>query len=123
QLANGVVTRWDLQDGAAERIEARISDICLSMRSEDYLELPPVTHNRVEVSLPEEGSRPHERLKRDLVADLRDDGGQVHTAANAAVLPANLSQVTAGFLYPDADDPDASITHLHDEKVRAVREV
>lgn len=122
QLPNGVVTRWDLQDGAAERIEARISDICLSMRSEDYLELPPVTVNRVEVALPEGAARVYERLRRDLVADLRDDGGQVHTAANAAVLTAKLSQVTAGFLYPDVDAP-GDTTHLHDEKIKAVREV
>jgi SNF2 family DNA or RNA helicase len=76
-------------------------------------------------------------MKDTLVASL-DLIGDVHTAANAAVLSGKLSQITAGFLYSDRyqesgrlqplhpQHPEANqdpYTWIHDEKINALREI
>ena len=126
QLSTGVVTEWLLRPGADRRIHELLEDIALSMDAEDLaLSLPPVSDNDIEVPLPPQVKRVYKQMKDTLVADLDllGDLGQI-TAANAAVLSAKLSQISAGLLFPD----NASITGeppkiLHWEKTRAAAEV
>src|SRR5699024_2726011 len=92
-----------LKPGADKAIHAAIDDICLSMETDGRVHLPPVTHNRVQVPLPASAMKIYRTMKETLVADLDLLGGQVHTAANAAVLSGKLSQISAGFLYHDED--------------------
>lgn len=121
QLASGVVTEWLLRPGADARIHDMISDICLSMGTEGRINLPPVTYNTIRVNLPPAVMAVYKRMKRELVADLSLLGGEIHTAANAAVLTNKLSQISAGFLYPD--EPGGTVSELHREKCAAVTEV
>ena len=121
-MINGHPVKWRPKPGAPERIQTLLSDVCLSMESR--LDLPPATHNRVEVPLAPAHRRLYDTLKKDLVAWM-DNGGEV-AAANAAVATGKLSQLTAGFLYPDPDDPDDLIglpTELHTSKMDALAEV
>lgn len=113
---------WLPKPGAEARISALISDLCLSMSAEDYLELPDVIYNKVEVDLPAAARGVYRRMEKSFVADLRLIGpGAIHSAANAAVLTGKLSQVSAGFLYSDLVGGAASV--LHRSKLDAVREV
>lgn len=124
QLPSGVVTEWVIRPGADEKIHRLVSDICISMKSEGLLDLPPVTHNRVDVDLPNSAMAVYRRMKDDLVADMSLLGGEVHTAANAAVLTNKLSQISAGFLYvDDADLRAGAHTDIHREKMRALEEI
>lgn len=116
-----IVTEWATRPGAEDRINALLSDLCLSMSAEDYLSLPPITYNEVSVPLPAAAKKAVAALQDTLVADLTLLGGSVHTAANAAVLSNRLRQAAAGFLYDDGDT--STWTDLHDERVRAVREI
>lgn len=120
--AYGKVVGYDPRPGAPKRIEALLSDICLSMESK--IKLPPVTHNVISVPLPAATMRAYAELRNDLVAHL--EGGPRVAVANAAVATGKLSQFTAGFNYPDADDPDDLIgatTELHTLKMDALLEV
>ena len=127
QLATGVVTEWLIRPGAAQQIHHLLEDIALSMDAKDLaLSLPPVTHNEIEVPLPPEVRRVYKQMKDTLVADMEllGDPAEFITAANAAVLSAKLSQISAGLLFPD----QASLTGeppriLHWEKTRAAAEV
>lgn len=127
QLASGVVTEWLIRPGADRRIHELLEGLALSMSAEDLaLSLPPVTHNDIEVPLPGEVRRVYKQMKDTLVADMEllGDPAEVITAANAAVLSAKLSQISAGLLFPD----QASITGeppriLHWEKTRAAAAV
>lgn len=103
--------------GAQNQIQEKIGDICLSMRAEDYLELPSITYNTVEVSLPSKAIRAYTSMQETLIAEL--DNEETITAVNAAVLTGKLSQITAGFLYHE----DKTYTPLHTEKVEAVKEI
>lgn len=124
RLPNGVITRWDIRPGAQNRIQHLIEDICLSMTTDGRLDLPPVTFNEIQVPLPPAVRETYRRMKDTLVADLGLLGGEVHTAANAAVLSGKLSQISAGFLYVDDADLRGGQYHvLHREKVQAVQEI
>lgn len=114
-----IVTRWDLKPGAEEAIHRKISDICLSMFSDDHLDLPAVTYNAVEVPLPPKVMKIYREFKQDLVADIDLIG--VFTAASAGVLSSKLAQVSAGFLYKD--DDSSVVVPLHDEKIKAIQEI
>lgn len=126
QMPSGIVTEWGLQEGAEQRIHSLIDDIALSMQSEGRIHLPEFTLNKVKVHLPPAAKKIYERLERDLVVDLDLLGGEIHTAKNAAVLSAKLSQVTAGFLYhDDLDIRDNPTSHdwVHNTKMDALDEI
>lgn len=125
QLANGVITEWIPREETPERIENLLQDICLSMETDGRIDLPPVTYNRVSVVLPPSVQKVYQKLSNDLVVDLQEVfGGEVHTAANAAVLSSKLAQVSAGFLYVDEQDiRGGEYTILHHEKINALQEI
>lgn len=116
-LRRKVISSWKLKAGAEEKIQSLISDICLSMTADDYLDLPDVVFNDVVVPLPAKVTKVYDEIAETLVAEL--EAGVV-TAANAAVLSSKLSQIAAGFIY----DTDTGETHqLHSEKTAAVQEI
>jgi SNF2 family DNA or RNA helicase len=115
-----VVAKWEPKPGADQRILALIGDICLSMKAEDYLDMPDLITNQVKVEMPPAAQRAYEGLRDNLVADLEILGSTIHTAANAAVLTNRLAQVTAGFLY---GDETKAVTRLHSVKIDALKEI
>lgn len=123
RLPNGIIASWELTPGSDEKIDLLIQDICLSMGTEGRITLPPVTHNAVDFVLPASAMKAYRDMEKELVADLRIIGGEIHTAANAAALSTKLSQVTAGFIFSDDRDLGAPITRLHDLRVQAVQEI
>lgn len=120
QIASGQVVEWHLREQAEERIYEKLGDICLSMSADDHLDLPPVSYNVIETALPPAVARAYKELARELVVNLDLLGGDIHSAANAAVLTSKLSQITAGFVF---DDEGGGHDWLHNENVEAVKEV
>lgn len=119
-----IVVSWEVVPGMDEKIHASIEDICLSMGTEGRVELPPLVHNEVTVTLPPKAVKAYAELRADLVTNLELLGGEIHTAKNAAMLTNKLSQVTAGFVYSDdADINGGQFTQLHTEKLKAVQEI
>ena len=85
-----VVYSYKLQADAEERIYHKISDITISMKASDHLQMPKLIAREVEVTLSPEERRLYNKLKRELVLELA--GGEV-TAANAASLTGKLTQL------------------------------
>lgn len=106
-----------LRDGAAERIEAKIAPYVLRMSAEDYLELPPLTDNKIIVELPKAVREKYEELKKEMILSLPE--GTV-TAANAAATYTKLKQITNGAVYYNTDHDFAEI---HDAKLEALEEL
>jgi SNF2 family DNA or RNA helicase len=124
QLPNGVVIEYNLRPGANKRIHVLLEKTCLSMSTDGRVDLPPTTYNDIMVPLTPAVRRVYKQLKNDLVVDAQLIGGEIHSAANAAVLTGKLSQITAGFMYvDDADLRGGEYKVLHKEKVAALREV
>lgn len=122
---DGTVYEWGLREEAAANIKAKIEDVCLAMSTVGRISLPPLTFNDLEMTLPPRVRASYDEFERELAVDVREIfGGEIHTAANAAVLTSRLSQMTAGFLYVD----DAAIrgnkhTLLHEKKLDRLEEV
>lgn len=126
QLPNGIVTSWKPKEGAEDKIYNQINDIVLAMQTEGNIVLPEFTVVKEKVALPAHARHIYNDLEADLVANLNFLAGSIHTAANAAVLSAKLSQVTAGFLYHDDQDIRADgdkYDHIHTAKLDRLAEI
>lgn len=108
--------------GAEEAIQKAISDICISLRAEDYLALPEIVYHDIPVVLSPQAQRDYNRLERDMVLELvpedSSDPEAVITAATAGVLSGKLLQLCNGAVY----DMDNVAQVIHDDKIEAFRE-
>lgn len=102
--------------GAEEAIYSRISDITISMKSTDHLQMPEMFSSQYEVLLSDSEKERYEELKRDLVLQTSD--GDV-TAANAASLTGKLCQLANGAIYSDYGDT----IDVHDRKLDALEDL
>ena len=87
--------------GAEKDIYHLISDITLSMKTTDHLNLPDVTYTTTPINLTPRERGHYEKLQKDLVIEL--DGKPVD-AANAAALSGKLLQLSSGAIYTDTTD-------------------
>lgn len=110
-----IVFEWIPKPFAEERIYEKISDICVSMKAEDWLQLPERIDNVIEVELPEKAKSQYNQLEKDLILPLLDSDV---TAANAAVLTNKLLQMANGAIY----DEFGEAKEIHDVKLEALEE-
>ena len=111
-----VVYSYRLVPGAEEAIYEKISDITISMKAADHLNMPELVSTVHKVYLDEKERAAYESMKKDLVLEL--SGGEV-TAANAAALSGKLSQLADGAVYVD----DGEVKVLHDRKLDALEDL
>ena len=104
------------QAGADHRIRAAISDICVSMKAGDYLELPDYIEDIVPVALDAKARKAYEKLERDMLLEVDE---QTITAGTAAVLNGKLLQLCSGAVY----DAEGNAAEVHGCKVEAFLEV
>lgn len=102
--------------GADEVIQRLISDICISMKAEDYLELPDITYNTVPVVLDEKATKAYEKLEKEMLLQVDDS---TIDAGSAAVLTNKLLQLCNGAVY----DENRKIVEIHNNKIEAFMEL
>lgn len=111
-----LVYEWKEKDESHDRVYERIADICVSMKSEDWLELPERLDRVVPVKMSEPVWKQYRLLERDLLLPF----GDVDVVANtAAVLSNKLLQLANGAVY----DEDRGIHEIHDEKLNALEDI
>ena len=111
-----VIFTYRPKPGAEEEIYAKISDITISMKSTDYLQMPELIEAEYPVRLSDTERKRYDELRQDLVLSL---SGEEITAANAAVLSNKLSQMANGAVYDDA----GGVHHVHDRKLDALEDL
>jgi SNF2 family DNA or RNA helicase len=107
---------WTIKDGCAAIIEARIKDLILCMRSEDYIDMPPVIYNTVSVELPKKLKGLYKKFEADMFMMIRR---KEVLALNAAALSMKCRQLTSGAMYHE----DGSWSALHEEKLDALEDI
>lgn len=119
--SNGqVVFDYKILDGSEKVIYQKISDICVSMKAEDYLELPPRLDHITEVSLSGDIREQYEDFEKTEVLRLLDqDEESPISAVNAAALSNKLLQFSNGAIY----DADRNVHEIHDYKLEALEEI
>ena len=101
---------------AEDAIYDKISDITISMKANDYLNMPELISNHVEVEMSEKEMKVYQELKQELVITLGDEDV---TASNAASLSNKLTQMANGAIY--LDNHESAI--IHDRKLDALEDL
>ena len=101
-----------------QKISNRISDICLSMKAEDYLKMPDKVSIYDYVELPPKAMEAYRTFEREQVLELINSGEPL-TAATAAALGNKLQQMAGGQVY----DSDRKVIDVHDEKIEKLKEI
>lgn len=111
-----VVYKWEPLKGAKEKIEEKISDICVSMSAADYLTLPKRIDNVIPVRLSESEMKLYKQMEADQLLQI-DDTDVV--ALNAAAVMTKLLQIANGSVY----SMDGTVVNIHDAKLEALQEI
>lgn len=115
QMSNFVL--YKPRQGALQQVTDKITDICLSMRASDYLQMVPVRHIQWHVTLDDNVMRRYTELKEQMIVNLPPD--KVAVADNAAVLANKLKQFAGGAVYDD----EGNVTEIHAAKIDALKEL
>lgn len=113
----GMVYSYEAKPGTEESILEKISDICISMKSEDYLQLPDVTYHQIPVVLDAKAGKAYQELERKMVLELPEE--EEISVTSAAALSNKLLQLANGALYDD----DHGAHEVHNCKVEAFMEL
>lgn len=111
-----VVYDWLLKEGAAEAIRDRLSDVCVSMKASDYIQLPDRIDVTVPVTLSPEERRLYSQMERDRLIELK---GSEITAFTASAAMNKLLQLANGGVYTDA----GKAVTVHGAKLTALKEL
>jgi len=107
--------------GAAESIQERIQDICISMKAEDYLELPDCVMNVVPVVLDSMALAQYKKLEREMLLEIDES---TIDAGSAAVLSNKLLQLCNGAVYAeDREVGGRQVVEIHNCKIEAFQEL
>ena len=105
---NNIVYNYKAKPGSEDSILAKISDICVSMKAEDYLQLPDIIYHQVPVILDAKAEKAYRELERKMVLELPEDETDI-SVTSAAALSNKLLQLANGALYDD--DHEAHEVH------------
>lgn len=122
--------KYKLREGAEQEILAKIADICLVMKAEDYLDVAKPTIRQRYVRMNEREQALYDTLQTDFVVTL-DNGAEIE-AETAANLGAKLLQMASGALYETVetlnevtgDIKRSKRTHaIHDHKIQELQQI
>lgn len=116
--ADGMVYSYAAKPGSEQGILDRISDICISMKAEDYLQLPDVTYHEIPVVLDAKSQRAYDDLEMKMVLELPEDEENI-SVTSAAALSNKLLQLANGAVY----DEDHAVHEVHGCKIEAFLEL
>lgn len=111
-----IIYSYKPRPGAEEQIHNLISDICISMRAVDYLQMPELIENRITVEMSDKEKLTYHQLAKELVTSL---DGETLDAVNAAALSGKLQQMANGAVYGD----ERKVLKFHDRKLDALEDL
>ena len=107
-----IVFKWEPLRGAREKIEAAISDICISMSAADYLKLPKRIDNRIPVKLSPQEMKQYKTMEAEQLLHIDDEDV---VALNAAAVMTKLLQIANGSVYSH----EGNVVRLHNARYPA----
>lgn len=110
------IFNYKLKDNAEQAIMNKISDICISMKAEDWLDMPERIDSVIQVKMDSDEKAAYEKFEKDCYMQFVE--GEV-TAATAATLTNKLLQYSNGAMYL----PDGSYAKTSDSKLDKLEEI
>jgi SNF2 family DNA or RNA helicase len=111
-----VVYEWKEKKESEENIHAKIADICISMKAEDWLDMPKRIDRVVPLPLGPKEKAMYDQLERDLLLPMV---GADIVANGAAVLSNKLLQMANGAAY----DENRGVHEIHNVKMDALEDL
>lgn len=111
-----IIYSYKPREGSEEKIYELLSDICISMKAVDFLNMPDKISNRIEVSMNKKERDIYDSFQSDMCLSLVD--GELD-AINAAGLSNKLLQMANGAVYGE----DKKVLHIHDRKLNALEDL
>lgn len=108
-----IIYSYKPREGAEDAIYSQISDICISMKAVDYLDMPERIDNRIEVEMSPKEQKLYDAFQRDMVLSI---GSEELDAVNAAALSNKLLQMANGAVYGEGK----KVFPIHDRKLDAL---
>lgn len=112
-----IIFSYKPREGAEEKIYELISDISISMKAVDYLQMPEYISNRVPVRMSETEKDLYDRMESEMLLEYGE--GQDIDAVNAAALSNKLQQMANGAVY----DESGNVRQIHDGKLDALEDM
>jgi len=109
-----------MKKGAEDAIMNKISDICVSMKAEDYIELPDCVDVDHPVKLDAKAQKAYDKMERDMLLEVEED---IIDAGSAAVLTGKLLQLCNGAVYCADETEGRKVIKIHDCKIEAFLEL
>lgn len=103
---------------AQAEIEAKLKDICLSIRAADHFDLKAPIVNTIRITLPPKARQFYNDMEEDLFITIEKEGIE---AFNAAAKRVKCLQLAQGFAYTGEDNKEWKV--IHDEKIKALESV
>lgn len=110
-------TDYKIKEGAREKIDEKIKDICLSMSAKDYLPMEEPTKIIREVVMEEKERKLYRQMEKDALIELEGEG--TITALSAAAVSNKLLQLANGAIY----DVNKKAIEIHDKKLEMLEEL
>lgn len=122
-----VVYEWALNRGAKETIDALLSDICLSMSKDDWLQMPDIIYNDVVVKMDKKARKLYDEFEKEKVLPLLegkviedvDEADTFIAGTTAATVSMKLLQMANGAVYED----EGGVFLIHEAKLDALEEI
>ncbi|MBQ3330826.1 MAG: DEAD/DEAH box helicase [Ruminococcus sp.] len=108
-----IVYSWKPRLGATKEIYKKLSGLCISLDSKEYLDLPERRFVRHEFALSEKAKETYKKLEKEAILPFAD--GDID-GATAAVLRSKLLQLAGGAVY----DENGVAKDFHDEKLQVL---
>lgn len=130
QTNGHVVYSYNLLSESEQLIHEKIEDICISMKADDYLEMPLRTDNYIELRMPKDLKKSYDDFEKNKVLSmLKPEQEYLEaidkwveseiSAVNAAALSNKLLQFANGAIY----DEDKNVLPIHNIKLEALKEI
>ncbi len=109
-------TKYEVDPRYVNQIYQKIAPITYRLEAKDYLELPPITYNKIGTQLTAALTKKYKKLENDFFLELQDTEFTIH---NAAQLSMKLRQFIQGGMY----DEDKTWIEIHQIKLKALKEL
>lgn len=111
-----IIYSYKPREGSEGKIYELISDICISMKAVDFLNMPEKINNRIEVTLDQKEQQLYDNFQKNMCLTI---GDKELDAMNAAGLSNKLLQMANGAVYSEGKQ----VHHIHDRKLDALEDL
>lgn len=119
--SNGhTVYNWILNPGASAAIGELMADVTVSLKAEDWIEVPDLIETDVRIALSPKELQQYKIFERDQVMSI---GSADIVAITAAALATKLLQFTGGAMYAETPDGRETYVRVSDAKLRALEDI